>query len=122
MSSYHLRVSSNNEEGLSFDLPEEVVVSLENKVESMRQGLLAFCVSAGLGVFNEILEAEVEALVRPKGKPKSDRQAFRHGRTRGNRCWVDGRFKYSVPELGTAMPIRRFLWNLTGCFRTRISC
>ena len=84
MSSYHLRVSSNNEEGLSFDLPEEVVVSLENKVESMRQGLLAFCVSAGLGVFDEILEAEVEALVGPKGKHNSDRQAFRHGRTKGN--------------------------------------
>jgi putative transposase len=84
MSSYHLRVSSNNEAGLSFELPEEVVVSLEGMLDAMCEGLLAFCVSTGLGVLHEILEAEVDALVGPKGKHNPDRQAFRHGSTTGS--------------------------------------
>ena len=52
-------------------------------MDSMREGLLAFCISTGLGVLEEILEAEVESLVGPKGKHDSNREAFRHGSTLG---------------------------------------
>ena len=83
MSSYHLKVASNNESALSFALPEEVVVSLEGMVDSMREGLLAFCVSTGLSTLEEIMEAEVDFLVGPKGKHDPDREAFRHGNTLG---------------------------------------
>ncbi len=83
MSSYHLKVASDNESAVSFELPEEVVVSLEGMLDSIREGLLAFCVSTGFRVLEDMLEAEVESLVGPKGKHDSNREAFRHGSTLG---------------------------------------
>jgi len=89
MSFYHLHLASNNDEDVSFELPEEVVISLEDRVNAFREGLLAFCVSAGLGALEQVLGEEVRSNVGPKGKHNPDRDAFRHGSTVGNWCWED---------------------------------
>ena len=84
MSSYHLRATSDSKTAISFELPEEVAISLEGMVDSMREGLLSFCVSTGLLVVQEILESEVEFLAGPKGKHNPGRHVFRHGSALGS--------------------------------------
>ncbi|MBV9337438.1 MAG: hypothetical protein JO243_16260 [Solirubrobacterales bacterium] len=44
---------------------------------------MAWSVEVGLGVLGELLEAEVEEIVGPKGKHNPDRVAVRHGQEDG---------------------------------------
>ncbi len=44
-----------------------------------KEGLLALSVGVGLGVLHELMAAEVEEVVGPKGKHDPDRTAVRHG-------------------------------------------
>ncbi len=48
-----------------------------------RKGLLALSVGVGLGVLAELMEAEVDDVVGPKGKHDPDRAAVRHGHEGG---------------------------------------
>ena len=64
-------------------LPERVQEALGQLVGAAREGLLALSVEVGLGVLRELLEAEVEELVGPKGKWNRDRTAVRHGHEDG---------------------------------------
>ena len=52
--------------------------------ESMREGLLALAVGAGLQVMQALMEADVSTLAGPKGKHDMVRMAVRHGRERGS--------------------------------------
>jgi len=99
MSSYHLHIASNNDEDMSFELPEEVMISLEDKVGAFRESLLAFCVSAGLGALDQILEEEVRCYVGPKGKHDPDRDAFRHGSTVGKLVLGGRKIQVSRPRV-----------------------
>jgi hypothetical protein len=60
-------------------LPERVQETLGQLVGAAREGLLALSVEVGLGVLRELLEAEVEGIVGPKGKHNPDRVTVRHG-------------------------------------------
>src|SRR4051812_49622892 len=51
---------------------------------SMREGLLALAVGTGLQVMRVLMEADVAALVGPKGRHDPDRTAVRHGHERGS--------------------------------------
>jgi putative transposase len=62
------------------ELPGRVSVELASLADSVREGLLAFAVGAGLQVLSAMLEEEVAALAGPKGRHDPDgRVAYRHG-------------------------------------------
>src|SRR3954452_9344211 len=60
-------------------LPERVREALGELVGAAKEGLLALSVGVGLGVLHELLEAEVDEVVGPKGRQIPDRAAVRHG-------------------------------------------
>ena len=67
-------------------LPERVQEALGQLVGAAREGLLALSVEVGLGVLRELLEAEVDQVVGPKGKHNwvvsRSATAMRMGRSR----------------------------------------
>jgi putative transposase len=60
-------------------LPEQVTIALAELAGTAREGLLALAVGTGLGVLGELLAADVDRLVGPKGRHNPDRTAVRHG-------------------------------------------
>src|SRR3954463_14957826 len=64
-------------------LPERVQEALGELAGAAREGLLALSVGGGLGVLHELVEAEVDEVVGPKGKHDPDRRAVRHGHQGG---------------------------------------
>jgi putative transposase len=64
-------------------LPERVQEALGELAGAAKEGLLALSVGVGLGVLHELVEAEVDEVVGPKGKHDPDRRAVRHGRQGG---------------------------------------
>jgi putative transposase len=61
------------------DLPESVQAALGDLAGAAREGLLALSVGVGLGVMHELIAAEVEEVVGPKGRHDSERRVVRHG-------------------------------------------
>src|SRR3954467_940915 len=64
-------------------LPERVREALRELAGAAKEGLLALSVADGLGVLHELMEAEVEEVVGPKGRHLPDRRAVRHGHEGG---------------------------------------
>src|SRR5215218_268511 len=64
-------------------LPPPVQEALGELAGAAKEGLLALSVGVGLGVLHELMEAEVDEVVGPKGKHDADRSAVRHGHDRG---------------------------------------
>lgn len=60
-------------------LPERVQDALGELAGAAKEGLLALSVGVGLRVLNELMEAEVNEVVGPKGRHDHDRAAVRHG-------------------------------------------
>jgi putative transposase len=77
-------------------LPERVQVALGELAGAAREGLLALSVGVGLGVLHEIMEAEVDDVVGPRGRHDRDRAAVRHGHEGG-----------AVTLGGRRVPVRR---------------
>src|SRR4051812_15332673 len=67
-----------NDEGIE-GLPATVLEVLGELVGAAKESLLALSVGVGLGVVHELLEAEVDEVVGPKGRQIPDRAAVRHG-------------------------------------------
>ena len=65
-------------------VPEEVLISLGQIAESAKEGLLALAVGAGMQVMYAMMDADVVALVGPKGKHVPERAAVRHGHEDGS--------------------------------------
>jgi putative transposase len=65
-------------------LPESVNVAMADIAATMREGLLAMAVGAGLSVMQSLMEESVTALCGPKGKHNPDRDAVRHGSEEGS--------------------------------------
>jgi hypothetical protein len=57
-------------EALERPLAPEIQEALGELVGVAREGLLALSVGVGLGVVHELMAAEVEEVVGPKGKPE----------------------------------------------------
>jgi len=70
-------------EGRIERLPQRVQDALGELAGAAREGLLALSVGVGLGVLHELMEAEVEEVVGPKGRHICDRTAVRHGHESG---------------------------------------
>jgi putative transposase len=66
------------------NLPEELRVAVSEVAAAAREGLLAMSVAVGLRIMDELLQAELEAKVGPKGRHDPDRTASRHGTAPGS--------------------------------------
>src|SRR4051794_16323935 len=64
-------------------VPPSVLEALGELAGAAKEGLLALSVGVGLGVLHELMEAEVDEVVGPKGKHNADRAAVRHGHDAG---------------------------------------
>jgi putative transposase len=64
-------------------LPPRVQEALGDLLGAAKEGLLALSVGVGLGVLNEMMEAELEEVVGPKHATVKDRTAVRHGHEDG---------------------------------------
>ena len=65
-------------------VPTSVNVAMADIAATMREGLLAMAVSAGLAVMASLMEESVTALCGPKGKHDPGRSAVRHGTEDGS--------------------------------------
>ena len=61
------------------NLPEQVREALGELAGQAKEGLLALSVGVGLGVLGELMEAELDEVVGPKGRHDPTRSAVRHG-------------------------------------------
>jgi len=78
------------------DLPAEATVALQDLAGTIKDGLMAFCCSAGLAVISQIMEDELTEKAGPKGRHDPDRVATRNGSAPG-----------SVVLGGRTVPVRR---------------
>src|SRR4051794_10374464 len=67
-----------------------------------KEGLLALSVGVGLGVLHELMEAELDEVVGPKGKHNVDRAAVRHGHENGEVTLGGRRVPVSRPRARSA--------------------
>src|SRR5271155_2861017 len=65
-------------------LPKSVRVAMEDIAGTMREGLLAMAVGAGLAVMQALMEESVTEVCGPKGKHDPARRAVRHGSEEGS--------------------------------------
>jgi putative transposase len=89
-------------EALESPLPPQIQEALGELVGAAREGLLALSVGVGLGVVHELMEAEVDEVVGPKGRWNPDRAAKRHGHDRGSMTLGGRRVEVSRPRIRTA--------------------
>ncbi len=88
-------------EALESPLPAEIQEALGELVGAAREGLLALSVGVGLRVVHELMEAEVDEVVGPKGKWNSERAASRHGHEDGSMTLGGRRVPVSRPRART---------------------
>ena len=77
-------------------LPASVSVAMADIAATMREGLLAMAVGAGLSVMQSLMDESVTEICGPKGKHRPGREAVRHGTEDG-----------SVILGGRRVPVRR---------------
>ena len=83
-------------------LPAGIQEALGELVGAAREGLLALSVGRRARVVHELMEAEVDEVVGPKGKHNPDRTAKRHGHERGSMTLGGRRVEVSRPRIRTA--------------------
>jgi len=89
-------------EASEMPLPAKIQEALGELVGAAREGLMALGVGVGLGVVNELMRAEVEEVVGPKGKHNRDRVARRHGHEDGSLTLGGRRVQVRRPRMRTA--------------------
>jgi len=83
-------------------LPPRIQEALGELVGAAKEGLLALSVGVGLGVVHELMEAEVDEVVGPKGKHNPHRLAKRHGHEEGSMTLGGRRVKVDRPRVRSA--------------------
>ena len=106
-------------EALESPLPPQIQEALGELVGAAREGLLALSVGVGLGVVHELMEAEVDEVVGPKGRWNPDRAAKRHGHDRGSMTLGGRRVEVSRPRIRTADDERELPVVTYECFADR---
>ena len=101
MSTVSVASVAANPQGIE-GLPESVLEALGELAGAAKEGLLALSVGVGLGVLHELMEAEVDEVVGPKGRHISDRTAVRHGHGDGEVTLGGRRVPVSRPRARTA--------------------
>ncbi len=82
-------------------LPQRVQDALGELAGAAKEGLMALSVGVGLGVLHELMEAEVDEVVGPKGRQIPDRTAVRHGHEGGEVTLGGRRVPVSRPRART---------------------
>lgn len=77
-------VAKRNEALHLADLSAEATVALDDVAGAIKDGLMAFCCSAGLAVVAQLMEAELTDKVGPKGRHDPARAATRNGSAPGS--------------------------------------
>jgi hypothetical protein len=77
-------VAPRDEAARLADLPAEATVALQDVAAAIKDGLMAFCCSAGLAVVAQLMEAELTDKVGPKGRHDPERRAVRNGSAPGS--------------------------------------
>ncbi len=83
-------------------LPGQIPEALGELVGAAREGLLALSVGVGLGVVHELMEAEVDEVVGPKGEHNPDRVGVRHGHEDGSMTLGGRRVAVKRPRMRSA--------------------
>ena len=84
------------------ELPERVRDALGELAGAAKEGLLALSVGVGLGVLDELMAAEVDEVVGPRGKHDADRLAVRHGHEAGEVTLGGRRVAVARPRVRSA--------------------
>jgi putative transposase len=92
---------ATSEGAMREDLPESVQLALGDLAGAAREGLLALSVGVGLGVMHELMAAEVEEVVGPKGKHDPDRRATRWSAESGSVTLGGRRVPVERPRMRT---------------------
>ena len=100
-------------------LPESVIEALGELAGAAKEGLLALSVGVGLGVLHELIEAEVDTVVGPKGRHVPGRTAVRHGHEDGEVTLGGRRVPVSRPRARTADGEREVELETYGHFAAR---
>jgi putative transposase len=100
-------------EASEMPLPPRIQEALGELVGAAREGLMALSVGLGLGVVHELMQAEVDEVVGPKGKHNPDRAAKRHGREDGSVTLGGRRVQVRRPRMRSAddkqeLPVRTY--------------
>ena len=99
-------------EAAELPLPAEIQQALGELVGAAREGLLALSVGVGLRVVHELMEAEVDEVVGPKGKWNPDREASRHGHEAGSMTLGGRRVPVNRPRVrsvdGRELPVATY--------------
>jgi putative transposase len=90
-----------NDEGIE-GLPPTVLEAVGELAGAAKEGLLALSVGVGLGVLHELMEAEIDEVVGPKGRHIPDRAAVRHGHEDGEVTLGGRRVPVNRPRARTA--------------------
>jgi hypothetical protein len=83
-------------------VPASVNVTMADIAATMREGLLAMAVGAGLQVMQALMDESVTAICGPKGKHLPDRGAVRHGSEDGSVSLGGRRVSVRRPRVRTA--------------------
>src|ERR687895_2003610 len=95
-------------------LPVRVQEALGELAGAAKEGLLALSVGVGLGVLHELMEAEVDEVVGPKGRHDPERSAVRHGHEGGEVTLGGRRVPVSRRGCGARTARARSSWAPTG--------
>jgi hypothetical protein len=79
-----LTIAERDETSRLAPLPPEATVAVQDISASIKDGLMALCCSAGLGVVTQLMEEEMTAKVGPKGRHDPERIATRNGPAPGS--------------------------------------
>ena len=83
-------------------LPDAVTIAMSDLAGTVKEGLLALAVGAGLQVMQVLMDESVAGLCGPKGKHDPERSAVRHGRDSGEVTLGGRRVAVERPRVRTA--------------------
>lgn len=89
-------------EASEMPLPPQIQEALGELVGAAREGLMALSIGLGLGVVHELMRAEVDEVVGPRGKHDPERAAKRHGHENGSLTLGGRRVQVRRPRVRTA--------------------
>jgi putative transposase len=100
-------------------LPPQIQEALGELVGAAREGLLALSVGVGLGVVHELMGAEVDEVVGPRGRHNPERVAVRHGHQDGSMTLGGRRVAVRRPRMRSADDERELPVATYGYFADR---